>query len=256
LVLALIILAVLVLSFGSWGTIDAGNRGVVLNLGKVTGEIKGEGFYTKKPWFESVVEMNVQQQKEQVETGCASKDMQTIHAVIALNFSVMPDRCASIYQNIGTDYVNKIVAPSMQEAVKAAMAKYTAEEVVTKREAVRQDMYHLIQEKLDPFGIKTEALNIVNLDFSKAFNEAIEAKVTAEQNALAAKNLLAQKEYEAQQAVAIAKGKAEAMQIESAALAKNPQVLQLRALERWNGVLPTVTSGAVPFIDLDSISRK
>ena len=90
--------------------------------------------------------------------------------------------------------------------------------------------------------------------FSPSFNQAIEAKVTAEQHALAAKNLLAQKEYEAQQAVATAKGKAEAMQIESAALAKNPQVLQLRALERWDGVLPKVAGGAVPFIDVQALT--
>ena len=96
----------------------------------------------------------------------------------------------------------------------------------------------------------------MNFDFSPSFNAAIESKVTAEQNALAAKNLLEQKKFEAQQVVATAKGKAEAMGIESEALAKNPQILQLRALEKWNGVLPTVTGGAIPLIDVQSLNKK
>jgi regulator of protease activity HflC (stomatin/prohibitin superfamily) len=245
------IVALLVVIFCSWGTIDAGHRGVVLSMGKVTGEIKGEGFYTKIPWIVSVVEADIRMQKEQVETEGASKDLQTVKADIALNLSIEPSKCADLYQSIGRDYLDKFVAPSMQESIKAVLAQFTAEELISKRECVRESMGNLLSSKLAPVGIKTSALNIVDLDFSPSFNSAIEAKVTAEQNALAAKNLLAQKEFEAQQLIATAKGKAEAMQIESAALAKNPQVLQLRALEKWNGVLPHVMSGdVVPFIDI------
>lgn len=244
------VLVALIVGFGSWGTVSAGHRGVVLRMGAVKGEIKGEGFYTKTPWVESVKEMDVRQQKEQVVTEGASKDLQTVHATIALNLALSPTKCAEVYQTIGIDYLDKIVAPTMQEGIKAVLAQYTAEELVSKREVVRDAIAKHISEKLMPYGIRTEALNIVNFNFSPSFNQAIEAKVTAEQNALAAKNLLAQKEYEAQQAVATAKGKAESMQIESAALAKNPQVLQLRALEKWDGVLPRVSGGAVPFIDV------
>lgn len=245
----------LVFAFGSWGTVSAGHRGVVLRMSAVSGVVKGEGFYWKTPWIESVVEMDVRQQKEQVATEGASKDLQTVKATIALNLSLAPDKCATVYQTIGADYLDKVVAPSMQEGIKAIMAQYTAEELISKREAVRHAIAVLIAEKLAPIGLRTDALNIVDLDFSPAFNQAIEAKVTAEQNALAAKNLLAQKEYEAQQAVATAKGKAEAMQIESAALAKNPQVLQLRALEKWDGVLPKVAGGVIPFIDMKELSK-
>jgi len=96
-----------------------------------------------------------------------------------------------------------------------------------------------------------DEFNIVNFRFSKVFNEAIEAKVTAEQSALAAKNKLEQIKFEAEQRVAEAKGKAEAITVESNALRSNPQILELRALENWNGVLPQVTgSGGIPFINL------
>jgi regulator of protease activity HflC (stomatin/prohibitin superfamily) len=244
------LLVILVLLFGSWGTVSAGHRGVVLSMGAVTGEIKGEGAYAKTPFVVSIVEMDVRTVKEQVETEGASKDLQTIKAIVALNLSLDPAKCAQVYQTIGVNYLDTMVAPAMQESIKAVLAMYTAEEVISKRELVREAIHKLLTEKLTPIGVRTEGLNIVDLDFSPSFNVAIEAKVTAEQNALAAKNLLAQREYEAQQAVAVAKGKAEAMSIESAALAKNPQVLQLRALEKWSGVLPQVVGTTIPFIDV------
>lgn len=250
-ILLLVIIALAIVGFGSWGTVEAGHRGVVTRMGAVTGEIKGEGFYTKIPWTEHITEMNVRTQKEQVSTEGASKDLQSVETTVALNLSLSPGSCATVYQTIGLDYLDKVVAPTMQEGIKAVLAQYTAEELISKRELVREGIAKLISEKLTPMGIKTEALNIVNFNFSKSFNQAIENKVTAEQNALAARNLLAQKEFEAQQVVATAKGKAEAMSIESLALAKNPQVLQLRALEKWDGVLPRVTSNNVPFIGLD-----
>lgn len=253
--LTILAVALLTALIGGWGTIPAGHRGVVLRMGAIKGEIKEEGFYTKLPILESVVKMDVRQQKEQVETEGASKDLQTVKAIIALNISLQPSKCNDVYQTIGQDYLEKFVAPSMQEGIKAILAQYTAEELISKRELVRAAIASLIADKLSPIGLRTDALNIVDLDFSPAFNQAIESKVTAEQNALAAKNLLAQKEYEAQQAVATAKGKAEAMQIESAALAKNPQVLQLRALEKWDGVLPKVSGGAVPFINVDAFAK-
>jgi regulator of protease activity HflC (stomatin/prohibitin superfamily) len=143
----------------------------------------------------------------------------------------------------------------MQEGIKAILAQYTVEELISKREVVREAIAKLIGEKLTPLGFRTDALNVVNLNFSKSFNDAIEAKVTAEQHALAAKNTLAQREFEAQQVVATAKGKAEAMQIESSALAKNPQIITLRALEKWDGVLPRVTGGAIPFVDVKAFSE-
>lgn len=250
-----VLLAVVVLLYSALGTVPAGHRGVLLRLGRVTGEVKGEGLYAKIPFIDTVRIMDCRIQKEQVKTECSSKDLQTINAILALNFRVQPDRCQDVYQNIGMRYLETIVAPAMQEGVKAAIAQYTAEELVTKRETVRERMTELLGQRLAPLGIKTETLNIINLTFGTAFNQAIEAKVTAEQNALAAKNVLAQRQYEAQQLVATAKGKAEAMQIEAESLRTNPSILRLRALEKWNGQLPRVMgSTALPFIDIDGLT--
>ena len=249
---ALLVLAVLL--YSAFGTVPAGHRGVLLRFGRVIGG-KSEGLYAKIPFIDTVRIMDCRIQKEQVKTECSSKDLQTINAILALNFRVQPDRCQDVYQNIGMRYLETIVAPAMQEGVKAAIAQYTAEELVTKRETVRERMTELLGQRLAPLGIKTETLNIINLTFGAAFNQAIEAKVTAEQNALAAKNILAQRQYEAQQLVATAKGKAEAMQIEAESLRTNPSILRLRALEKWNGQLPRVMgAGALPFIDVDGLT--
>lgn len=250
-----VLLVLIILLYSALGTVPAGHRGVLLRLGRVTGEVKGEGLYAKIPFIDTVRIMDCRIQKEQVKTECSSKDLQTINAILALNFRVQPDRCQDVYQNIGMRYLETIVAPAMQEGVKAAIAQYTAEELVTKRETVRERMTELLGQRLAPLGIKTETLNIINLTFGAAFNQAIEAKVTAEQNALAAKNVLAQRQYEAQQLVATAKGKAEAMQIEAESLRTNPSILRLRALEKWNGQLPRVMgAGALPFIDVDGLT--
>ena len=250
---AFVLLAIaLVIGFGSWGTIDAGNCGVVLRMGAVTGEIKPPGFYTKMPFSVHVVEMNVQVQKEQVDTQCSSKDLQTVKATISLNLSLMQDKAASVYQTIGVDYLDTVVAPAMQESVKSVMAQYTAEELISKREEVRQSIADLLATKLTPIGVKTEAINIVDFDFSPTFNEAIEAKVTAEQNALAAKNKLEQVKYEAEQSVAMAEGQAKAIAIQAQAIQVQggEAYIQLKALEKWDGKLPQIMgAGTVPFVN-------
>lgn len=233
-----------------FGTIAAGERGVHLRFTAVTGKVFGEGLYFRTPLIESVQMIDVKVQKYEMQSAAASKDLQTVHSVVALNFHIDPARVANIYQDVGLQFKDRIIDPAMQEAVKASTAKFTAEELITKREMVRDDIKAQLAARLKARNILVDEFNIVNFEFSKNFNDAIEAKVTAEQQALAAKNKLEQIKFEADQKIAEARGKAEAMTIESNALRSNPQILELRALEKWNGTLPQVTGGAVPFINL------
>src|SRR3990167_3646323 len=143
-----------------------------------------------------------------------------------------------------------VIDPAIQESMKASTAKFTAEELITKREAVREEVKTLLVEKLRPHGIIIDEFNIIDFDFSSSFNAAIEDKVTAEQEALAAENRLEKVKFEAQQRIEEAKGKAEAINIEARAISTNPQIIELRAIEKWNGTLPQVTGGAVPFINI------
>jgi Membrane protease subunits, stomatin/prohibitin homologs len=247
-----IVLGVLLLFFifSPFGTIAAGERGVHLRFTAVTGKVFGEGLYFLIPLIESVQMMDTKIQKVETVAAAASKDLQTVHSTVALNFHIDPERVSKIYQEVGLQYKERIIDPAMQEAIKGSTAKFTAEELITKREQVREDIKNQLKTRLKERDILVDEFNIVNFEFSKVFNEAIEAKVTAEQQALAAKNKLEQIKFEAEQKVAEARGKAEAITIESNALRSNPQILELRALEKWNGILPQVTGASTPFINL------
>jgi regulator of protease activity HflC (stomatin/prohibitin superfamily) len=252
----LVIAFVVFLIVWPFGIVGAGERGVLLRWGAVTNKVFDEGLFMRIPVSDRVVVMDVKIQKEQVEASAASKDLQSVTSIVALNFHLLPEKVAQIYQEVGVEYKARLIDPVLQEAVKASTAKYTAEELITKRDEVRDQIQKHVKEKISGRGIEVDDFNIVDFSFSESFNVAIELKVTAEQSALAAKNKLEQIKFEAEQNVAQAKGKAEAIRIESEALRNNPQVLQLRAIEKWNGSLPAVVGGATPFIDISQFIKK
>ena len=246
----LIGIVVLIPLKSSFGTVGAGERGVRLRFSAVTGSILDEGLYFQIPFVERVVTMSVQIEKDEASADAASKDLQSVSTTVAVNYHLDPTKVNSVYQEFRNDYRGRIIEPSIQEAVKSAIARYTAEELITKRAEVRDDIKANVKEKIEPNGIILDELNIVDFSFSKSFNVAIEKKVTAEQEAFAAQNKLEQVKFEAQQRVEEAKGKAEAIRIEAEALRQSPQVLELRALEKWDGVLPKVTGESVPFVNV------
>lgn len=244
---------VLPLLWSSWGTINAGERGVRLKMGAVTGTVD-EGFYTKIPYVESVKTMSVQVQKDEVEAGAASKDLQTVSSKLAINYNLSPDYVANIYKTVGKDYKVRLLDPAVQESVKAVTAKYTAEELITKRQLVRDEIKTILSEKMLQYGIIIDQVNITSFDFSQSFNQAIEAKVTAEQSALAAKNKLEQVKFEAEQRITTAKGEAEAIRIQASAIQNQggAEYVNLKWVEKWNGQLPSTTLGAnTPMINLN-----
>jgi len=250
----LFVIVVLFIVVWPFGIVDAGERGVLLRWGAVTEHVLGEGLYVRVPFMDRVVTMDVKILKEEVLATAASKDLQTVNSKVALNYHIDPGLVAHIYQDVGTEYRVRLIDPALQESVKSSTAKYTAEELITRREEVRDDIKEHLTNKLSPRGIIIDDFNIVDFQFSPSFNDAIELKVTAEQSALAAKNKLEQIRFEADQKIEEARGKAEAIRVESSALQSSPQILQLRALEKWDGKLPTVMgSNAVPFIDIDNL---
>jgi regulator of protease activity HflC (stomatin/prohibitin superfamily) len=241
----------LLLGFGSCGTVNYGERGVLLRFGAVTGNVKNEGLYFKMPFIDHVVILDIKTKKSEVDADASTKDLQLVTSKVALNYHINPAGIAEFFQKFGNNFEPNVLDPGLQEILKAVTARYTAEEVITKREQVREDTNALLKERFLPQGMIIDGLNIVNFHFSKVFNDAIEAKVTAEQNALAARNKLEQVKFEAQQMIEAANGKAKAIQVEASAIANNPLVLQLRALEKWNGILPQyMGSGSVPFIQI------
>jgi len=245
------------LIFGSWFTIGAGERGVLLTLGNPSDISYSSGFHFKMPIIQKVVKMNVQTLKYEGDAAAASSDLQTITAKLAINYHLEADSVPRIYRELGLDYSARIIQPLEQEVIKATTARYTAEELITKRENVREDVKVALSERLTARGIIVEDVSIVNFDFSKSFNEAIENKVTAEQNALAAKNKLAQVDFEAQQRVTQAQGEAEAIRIQAQAITAQggKEYVQLQAISKWDGKMPLVTGGnSLPFINIGTNS--
>lgn len=250
LVVALVLLVVLL---GSFGTVPVGHKGIRLTVDKISGVVEN-GFYMKIPFAQKIVKMNVQTQKEEIDAEAASKDLQNVSAKVALNYNLYPDKVAELYSRIGNDYKSRIIAPAIQEAVKSATAKYTAEELITKRAEVRDNMKASLVARLATDFIQVSEVSIVNFDFSNSFNQAIEAKVTAEQDALAAKNKLEQVKFEAEQRVASAEAEARAIKIQAEAVTQQggKDYVQLKAIEKWDGHLPQqmIPGSTVPFLNL------
>lgn len=248
---------ILVVAVTPFKIITAGERGVVLRLGAVN-RTMSEGFNWKVPFIESVKVLDVRTQKEQVQASAASKDLQTVTAVVALNFHLDPESVSSLWKNIGSEFKSRIIDPAIQESVKAATAKYTAEELITKREQVKDEMRASLINRLAKEFIVVDEVSIVNFDFASEFNKTIEQKQVAVQQALKAENDLRRIKIEAEQRVAQAEAEAKAILLQSNA-ANNEKYVALKALEvqmefakHWDGKLPTqmVPGGALPFINV------
>jgi prohibitin 2 len=251
-----IVLVVIGLAFQSFKVVGAGERGVVFNTleGGVQQRVLNEGLQFKLPFVEDIILVNVQVQKSETDASAASKDLQIVKSRIALNYHVDPSKAYIVYQDIGTEFKSRIIDPQVQEAVKAVSAQYTAEELITKRSLVRDDIKDALISRLRAFNIIVDEFNIVDFSFSEEFNKAIEAKQTAEQNALKARRDLDRIKIEAEQTVTRAKAEADAQRLQSVTI--TPILLQLRAIEKWNGILPQVTGGAMPFIDAKTMMTK
>lgn len=247
---ALGVVALFVLiALSPFSVVNVGSRGVVTNFGSVSDQVLGEGFHWVSP-FDSVHEIDVRTQKTETQADAASKDLQSVSTTIAVNFHVNPELVKSLYQDTQGDYQVTLIAPAVQESVKAATAQFTADELITKRSEVKDAMRKALSDRESLKYFVIEDVNIVNFNFSESFNASIEAKVTAEQDALASKNKLEQTKYEAEQKVVTAKAEAESLRIQAEALANNASLVDLEAVRKWNGVLPSYVMGdAIPFLN-------
>ena len=233
---------------------------MVLKFGAVQKEVFGEGIHFRIPLMEKVVRMDVRVHKSQVEAESVSKDLQDTHSTIAVNYHMLPEMASWVYQNIGTEYKERIIDPAVQEVVKAVTARYTAVELITQREKVRSEIKDSLNQRLSGYNIFVDDFSIINFKFSQQFTQAIESKQTAEQFALKAQRDLERIKIEAEQKVAQAQAEAEALRLQKANI--TPELVKLRqieasmkAIEKWDGHMPQVTSGTVPFIDVKSLDK-
>lgn len=258
----LAILFILLLIIKPWVQIGAGERGIVLNFGAVQDKVLDEGMHMRVPLMQEVIIMDVKIHKVVTDAASASSDLQDVALSVALNYHIIPDKANVVYQSIGVEFKERIIDPAIQEVMKAVSARYSAEELITKRPAVSAEMQEALKTRLLMNNIAVDAFSIVSFNFSKIFTDAIEAKQTAEQNALKAKRDLDRIRVEAEQTVAAATAEAEALRLQKMNI--SPDLIELRkieanlkAIEKWNGVLPEVTgAGAVPFIGVGDSKMK
>lgn len=229
--------------------ITAGTRGIVMTWGKVEDRLLDEGLHYVIPIAQKVKIVDVKTQTINFDfenaLGAASKDLQDVGISVIVNYHQDPNEVGYIYKTYGASFNQQVIEPIVREVTKAVASQFTAEELVTKR----IEFSALISSKLaEQISLKSgilEKVNIVNLQFSKSFTQAIEAKVTAEQDALAAKNKLEQIKFEAEQRVTTAKGEAEAIRIQAQAITQQggEDYVRLKWVEKWNGVLPSTMLG-------------
>lgn len=274
------VLIFLSLAASSFVVVDAGYVGVVKRLGAVQPDFLPEGFHFKAPFLDVVEKFDVRLSKAESDAGASSKDLQMVRTKIAVQYSMNAALMPMTLQRIGTRLVveRTLVDPAIMESVKAITAQYTAEQLITKRDEVK----NRIQAQIDNFLNETlrekeliGSLTIANIaitdfNFSTEFNRAIEEKVRAEQEALKAKNEKLKRVTQAEAAAAEktlaadamayeievqSKARADAIEREAKALKDNPQLIQLRIAEKWNGVLPRFTgSDAIPLLSIEGMN--
>jgi len=250
----------------SWGIVNPGQRGVYVILGKSEQRALPEGFHWKLPYISQIIKINVRQVVFDQQAEASSKDLQTVYTGIAVNYKPTPHFVWKLFLEIGKTnalWENVLLRPAIQEVTKAVTAKFTAEELITKREEAKQQITKEIISRLVKVNINVSEVSITDFKFNKPFNDAIESKQIAEQRAKQAENELIQVEIDAKQLIVkanaekeatihIAEGKAREIELltqaesrfhKSLAGVVTDATLKLRFIERWNGIMPRVTTG-------------
>ena len=256
-VIAIVAIFALITLFSSFTTIKSGEIGLKSRFGEIVSQTTQEGIQFKVPFVEKVTKVNMKVQKADVTSSSATKDLQDVSISFAINFQLSPEKVMDLYKKIGQNYVEIILQPATQEALKNVTSKYTAEELITKRSEVSQQIIEELSAKVGKYGIIINELNIIDLNFSEAYNKAIEDKQVAEQEVKKAQQELEKTKIEAEKKVAEAKAEADALKLQKEEI--TPELLELRrieaqlkAIEKWSGNLPTTITGSdgIPFIDL------
>lgn len=234
----LIFAAVIMASSGTY-VIQPGYRGVEITLGKVSPAFKPEGFGLKAPFITDIEPVSIRQQTAEDKADCYSFDLQQIHVELRVLFRIPESSVVALYQGYLGDYFESLVAPRVQEALKEVTALQSAEKIVKNREQIKSQALELARKKIGTLFV-LEDIVIQNIALTRELEHAIEAKMVQEQEAAKSKYLQQRVQVEADTAVIQAKGEAESMRIRGQALKENPSYIDLKIVERWDGLPPLV----------------
>jgi len=254
--LALVIVVLAILS-RFFIIVNAGERGVLMQFGKVQEQVLGEGIHVIVPTVYTVKKLSVRVQKQESSAEASSKDLQDVFTDVALNWHIIPEKANAIFQQIGDErqVVARIIDPAVQEVLKAVMAKYTAEEIITKRGEVKAAVDDYLTLRLVTYHIAVDDISLVHVHFSERFSEAVEAKQIAEQEAKRGEFLALKAVKQAEAKVNLAKGEAEVQRLLRDNL--TPELLERQAIEKWDGKLPLIVGdGGKNLLDLRKLVER
>ena len=250
-VAGLVILSILFMLCNPISIVGAGERGVKVTMGKVSPQSYSEGVHFVTPFISRIHTMNVKTQKTNPATTVFTKDIQQARLVYVVNYNLQPENAHKMYREVGKDYKDTILIPIVEGTVKNVIGRWNASDLIANRAKATSDILAKLQEQLDDNYINITDFNITDIDYSDSFEKAIEGKVTAEQEALKAKNKTVQIQEEAKQKVISAEAEAKSMAIRANALTQNNALVEYEAVKKWDGKLPEYMMGnSVPFINL------
>ena len=254
--------------------VPTGYTGIVTTFGKVHDTTLDAGISFKAPW-DNVVRMDNREQRVSFDLEAFSKDIQEVDLKGSVNLNIDKSTAMNLYREVGTDYINVLVTPRVQEDIKIVIARYTAETLVENRQVASDAMYDLLRKELAAKGINVISIAIENLEFSETFETAVEAKQVATQEKQRAKTQQEQQTMEAEQAIEAeaaaevvriqadaeayeikTKADAEAEANEKIAATVTEELIDYTQAQNWNGELPSTYIGsgsAIPVIQTDGL---
>ena len=250
--LAVLILFIIFIVFCNPVTIvGVGQRGVKETLGTVSEKSYEQGIHFVTPFIQRMHVMNVKTQKLSTPTEVYTKDIQQARISYVVNYNLMPENVWKMYQEVGKNYVDTILLPAIEGNIKDVIGRWNAQDLVANRAIATADILEKLQIQLKDRYINVTSFQIIDINYSEVFERAIESKVTAEQEALKAKNKTVQVEEEAKQKLISAQAEAKSMQIRATALTQNKALVEYEAVQKWDGKLPEyLMGGSIPFINL------
>ena len=252
-VLVLCLLVCFIIMCNPFVMVGPGERGIKIRLGQVQPESYGEGLHFIFPFIQKFKTMDVKTQKNSLTTAVYTKDIQQARITYVINFNVQPDKVNKLFQEVGLDYIGKILTPVVEGTIQDIIGKWNAQDLIANREKATDDILLKLQNQLTEKYINVTDFQMTEINYSDVFERAIESKVTAEQEALKAKNKTVQVEEEAKQKVIAAQAEAKSMAIRAQALAQNKSLVQYEAVQKWDGKMPQYMLGnSVPFINVSA----
>lgn len=249
-ILGTIIGVAIIVLFASITTVPTGHVGIKTRFGKVQDDVINEGLNFKVPFIEKIVRIDCRTQKTEMANATATKDLQEVTFTIAVNYNITNETANELYRTTGVNYQEIVLNPAVLESIKAVTAQYTAEELITKRSEVSNKMQDTLKGKIENKGFNVVDFNIIDLDFSAEYNQAIEKKQVAEQQAKQAQYELEKARVENEKKIENAKADAEVMRQQNSQITE--ETLRLKELEnqsklidKWNGQLPTTVTNDV-----------